>query len=77
MTAIQKAPTHRGFLYGSVADTRRDAGGARQPFSTSKSCVISADLPSMMLAEQYLSADRCTACSTRLGSRLLPVTIGH
>ena len=28
-----------------------------------------------MLAEQYFSADRCTACSTRLGSSALPVTV--
>jgi hypothetical protein len=32
-----------------------------QPSTTSKSCVISAVLPSMMLAEQYFSADEADA----------------
>ena len=29
----------------------------------------------MIEAEQYFSAERCTACSTRLGSSALPVTV--
>src|SRR3989338_4612121 len=39
----------------------------------SKSCVIFAVLPSMMDAEQYLSADSVMAFSTRLGSSFLPL----
>ncbi len=48
---------------------------ATQPSTMSKSCVISAVLPNMMLAEQVFSAESFTACSTRLGSSALPVTV--
>lgn len=60
--SLKRAPGAPVFLFGQLS-------------TTSKSWVISAVLPSMIEAEQYFSADRCTACSTRLGSSALPVTV--
>src|SRR5574340_476730 len=90
MTRLKRAPSGARFFIAarqSPSGHENRTGSAWSPFpcgspalgsqpsTTSKSCVISAVLPSMMLAEQYFSAESFTACSTRFGSSDLPVTV--